>query len=430
MLKKYFFLIALITASFSTGNAAEDEEKHPAKLTIAKPTEKERSILLSNRPHLSNIPDVAPSFIIKDTRSKFMITFGGFIKPIFGWDMGNVIDDISFIPSKMPVPALPGHKTDYFANPMHSGLDFHIIGLPGSEHQIGGYVNMMYNAPKAGVQVHHVYITYRGFLLGKTSSLFVDEEAIPHTIDPQGPNGALSGHSNRFSFETNLGKHFRAGISAELPAFDQYGGAYEGPDYPDLDGIQYYEDASQPIPDIPAFIEYQGKGSNRVRISGIIRNFFYRDQLRRQTRSVTGWGVQLSGNLSPAKPLIFYYEAAYGEGIGHYIQDLCDLPLSYLPQDNRPGKMRATPMMGWLAGFNYHFPCKLVLGYTYSEARIWDSSLYFPEYKYGQYMAANLVYPIRSYFTCGIEWLWGRKKEYSGTSAHINRIQTAVKFSF
>ena len=418
----------LIPVTYST--AITDESNEKMKVTIAQPNKRESKILLTNRPHVSEMSDVVPYFVVKDKKSKFMIALGGYIKPIFGWDIGNVIDDIGFIPSKIPIPAQPGQKSDYFANPLHSALDFHIIGLPRSKNQIGGYIQMMYNSPKAGVQVHHVYVTYRGLLLGKTSSLFVDEEATPHTIDPQGPNGAISGHSNRLSYETKPGKPFRAGIAIELPSFDQYGGAYEGPDYPDLDGEQYYAEASQPVPDIPLYAEYQWKQQARIRLSGVIRNFFYRDLRQAKTRSTLGWGIQLSGNIRPCAPLQFYYGGAYGAGIGHYIQDLSDLPLSYLPENRQPGKMQATPMMGWFAGFDYQFARRIVLGFTYSHARIWESSLYYPDYKYGQYIAANLMWPIRKYFTCGIEWLWGRKMDYAGKSSHINRIQGAVKFSF
>lgn len=427
------FIILFFFSGFMTvdANTTTDDtrQKEDRNIIIQKTDVKEKELFQKGRPQEPHTPDV-PRFALKDKNDKFMLGFGGFYKPIFGWDIGNVLDNILFIPADIPVPAQKGNKSDFFANPMHSALSIQMIGLPGTRNQVTGYLKVMYNAPKSTVQVHHLFVMYRGLLLGKTSTLFKDGAAIPETIDPQGPNGAVSAASYRASYEWSGSTGWRAGIALELPSFDKYPGEYRGEDFPQLDGTQYYSDASQPVPDIPAYIQYKWKGLNSIRLSGIMRNFFYRDKVRDNTLSIVGWGAQVSGMITPVKPLTFYYQAVYGKGIGNYIQDLNGVPLSYIPKDKVPGKMTPTPMLGWFAGFNYRFGSEIVIGYTYSQARVWDSGYYYPDYHSSDYMVANLFYPIRDYLTFGVEWLWGRRAQYGTESAHLNRIQTMLKLSF
>lgn len=432
MIFRLLVLIVLILALpvLNIKGAENDmDAKDKGGLKIIKTTRYENALFAPTRPTKPQYA-VSPLFTVTDKHSKFMMQIGGFVKPIIGWDIGNVLDDISFIPAQIPVSAASGNKAGFFLNPMHSSLSFHILGLPGSKHEVGAYVQMMYNAPKSTVQVHHVYVTYAGLLLGRTTTLFADGESMPETIDPQGPNGAVSTHSYQFSYQHHFRNGIGLGISLELPTFDRYGGKYADKDYPDLDGKLGYGNASQPIPDIPLYVEYKGKGKNRIRLSGILRNFFYYNEMAMATNSRMGWGVQLSGNLQPVKPLVLYYQGTYGKGIGYYIQDLSCLAVSFIPSHDRLGKMQSTPMMGWLGGFSYRFPSKITLGGMYSQARVWKTSVYNPDYKLGQYVAANLFYPIRDYFTFGFEYLWGDHEEYADKSAHLNRVQAMLKFNF
>ena len=104
-----------------------------------------------------------------------------------------------FIPAQLNVPAQKGNKTDFFGNPFHSALEFHMAALPHTANQTTFYIQLMYNAPKASLQVHHIFLKYKGLTRGKTLSLFTDGGAMPVTIDHQGPNGAVHVTTIRFS---------------------------------------------------------------------------------------------------------------------------------------------------------------------------------------------------------------------------------------
>lgn len=421
--------VILLHGTCMRAEGSNESPNEDPKLKIIKTDETIRGLFKQTRPASPKDGDVG-LYTIKEKKNRFMMQPFGYVKPIMGWDIGNALDDISFVPAQIPVPAKKGNKAAYFANPLHSSIGVHIVALPATAHQVTAYLQLQFSGDKATVRCNHAYIGYRGFILGRTGSLFIDGDAIPETIDPQGPNGAVDVHSYQVSYQKHFDCGVGLGISMEIPTFDKYPGEYYGKDYPELDGTQYYADATQPVPDIPLYIQYQGKGLNRVRLSGIIRNFFYQDVVADKTKSLMGWGIQLSGNIQPCNPLLLYYECSYGKGIANYIQDTNGLPLSYIPKDSHPGDMSATPMMGWLAGFSYEFPSRLKLTGVYSQARVWKSGVYYPDYKMGQYVAANVSYPIKEYLRYEVEYLWGDHLEYGHKSASLNRIQTTLKLSF
>ena len=420
----FVFVFLFLSESFVF---AEFDEN--LNVIIKKPNDKEIEVLGNYKPSYPNTPKV-PEYIIKDKHNKFMMAIGGYIRPIFGFDIGNDLHNILFIPNKIPVPAKKGNKFAYTASPLFSALDYQLIALPYTENQLTAYIQLMYIGTGSTVMVTDLYIMYRNFFLGRGNTLLYDGASIPVTIDPQGPNGAAAVTAYRFSYISNVYNGFSFAVGLELPTFDKYTGTYQGKDYPDLNGMQYYGDASNPIPDIPAYIQYQGKGLNRIRVSGILRNFFYRDLIDNETHSVVGWGAQISGNLQPFDKLLLYFQATYGHGIANYIADLNGKPLSYIPRNDKPGKMEACPMFGYLGGARYSFTEKLQCNVKFSQARVWDSGTYYPEYKYGLYTAANMFYYITPYLQYGIEYLWGRHKQFTGGGANANRIQTTLRFDF
>ena len=92
--------------------------------------------------------------------------------------------------------------------------------------------------------------------------------------------------------------------------------------------------------------------------------------------------------------------------------------------------MEASEMFGWLLGIRYKFSDKICSNIMFSQARIWDSSPYYSDYRYGLYAAGNIFYNINSYLQYGIEYIWGKHSEFSHESSTDNRIQTTLKFSF
>lgn len=383
-----------------------------------------------------------PKFVVKTADNSFYMAIGGQVNPIMGVDLGNNLYNvdgagISFVTQLIPVPSTLGHRSDFYINPLQANVDFQVVGLAGTPNQITGYIKFGTNGINSNLHLSRAYITWRNFTAGLKLTMFQDDYACqPPTIDPEGPSGCISTVVHEISYKSKNYNGFQFAIGIDQPAWYSSNGIYRGKDYPEFDGTQVanYADAEQIVPDIPMWVQYGTSNFNRVRVSGIIRNFSYRDLIANKTKHLVGWGAMLSGNINPVKPVIFYYQIAYGKGIGAYLQDLAGMPLSFVPTDAHLGKMQASPMMGVNFGFTFNLTSKLQVNIMGSESRIWDVRNYAihedsSNYKYALYAAGNVFYNITPYLQWGIEYLWGRRQTWNMGGANDSRLQTQLMFT-
>lgn len=384
-----------------------------------------------------------PTFALHTKNNKFILTVGGYINPVIGGDIGNNLykvngAGISFVTSKIPAPAVSGHKGDAYINPFQGALSFQVTGFGGTPNQLTGYFKIGTDGMSPGLNFLRAYLTWRGFTAGQKLTLMQDVYACqPPTIDPEGPSGCISNVANELSYTSKSYKGFRFAVGLDYPSFYSSNGVYRGHDYPKYDGqmLSNPDAVEQIMPDIPMWVEYQKSPQMRIRLSGLLRNFGYKDLLTGKNRHELGWAVMLSGNYAPVKNWTLYLQTVYGQGIGAYLQDVAGLPLSYIPDDANPGKMKATPMMGLNIGSSLNFAKKWQWNIMASEARVWGVKDYVVnnpdnDYKFGFYFATNVFYNITSYLQAGVEYLYGQHGTWTGTSGHDNRIQTQLMFTF
>lgn len=447
-------LVAVAPAYSQTSKAGEgaEDENHSGKIEFIKTSRHAdvKEILKKDRPH-DNMATPVPHFAVRTPDNKFVLTIGGQINPIMGCDLGNDLYEmdgagISFVTGQIPVPAVNGKKADFFINPLNANVDFQVVGFGGTENQVTGYIKFGTNGVDNTIRLKKAYVSWRGFTAGQKSTLFQDEAASqPPTIDPQGPCGMVSGTAYELSYTSRSYSGFRFALGVDIPSYYSSNGYYRGKDFKTWHGEEIEgqpvadpEAYNQTVPDVPMWVEYAASDYNRIRLSGIIRNFSYKDILANKRRNSVGWGVMLSGNLNPVEPLILYATAVYGKGIGNYIQDISGQPLSFIPEDAHPGKMTPSPMMGLMLGATYNINKRWQVNAMASEARIWKVAPYaeaaatadnLNNYKYGFYAAANVFYNISSYLQVGLEYLYGHRKTWNAGGASDSRVQMQFMFT-
>ncbi len=444
--------VPLYAQTSIAGKGAENE-KHSGKIEFIKTADKPdvKENLKKDRPQDNNSVEV-PHFAIRTRDNKFIMTIGGQIGTIVGADLGNDLYQndnagINFITSQIPVPSAEGKRSDFFINPLNASVDLQVVGFGGTDNQVTGYIKIGTNGINNQIKLKKAYVSWRGLTAGLKSTLFEDAAASqPPTIDPQGPCGMISTNAYEVSYISPSYSGFRYAIGVDIPSYYSSNGVYRGKDYKlwngtDIAGHPVADPTAynQNVPDIPMWIEWGKSTYNRIRLSGIIRNFSYKDLLSSKRRNSVGWGMMLSGNLNPVEPLILYMTAAYGKGIGAYIQDIAGMPLSFIPDDAHPGKMTPSPMMGVTLGATYNISSKWQINAMASEARIWKVAPYakaaaempgnYNDYKYGFYAAGNVFYNISSYFQVGLEYLYGHRKSWVNGSASDSRVQMQFMFT-
>ncbi len=394
-----------------------------------------------------------PHFAISTNDQSFVLSIGGQINPIIGGDLGNNLYQISgaginFTTNAIPVPSQAGKHSDFFINTLNADVDLQIVGLGGTRNQITGYIQFGANGVNNNLSLKKAFISWYGFTAGRKSTLLADEKAgQPTTIDPQGPSGLVSATVHEIMYQTPQYKGFKGAIGLDIATFYSSNGRYYGKDYKEWNNESaegelvcdpnYY---TQYIPDLPAWIEWAYSDYNRIRLSGVIRNFLYRDEVEKLKRHAIGWGIMLSGNLNPIKPLILYFQGVYGKGLGYYIQDFAGLPLSFTPSSEHLGEMVSTPMMGINIGASYNFNKNWQVNTVVSEARLWNIGAYaiqeskepgnINNYRYAVYWATNLLYNFSSYFQIGVEYDFGRRTTWNAGSGSDSRILTQFMFTF
>lgn len=413
-----------------------------------------KDIISQDRP--PNFRDAqVPHFAIHTEDNKFILTIGGEIQPILGWDLGNELYERAgagsgFVTQQIPVPAPRFKKSDFYINGLNGNVSLQVVGFGGTANQITGFIKVGTDGWSNPIKLKSAYVAWRGIKAGLATSLFQDELACqPPMIDPEGPSGEVSASNYLINYTSPVFNGFRAAIGVEIPTFNSSNGRYLGRDYKVFQGKDILDQPvcdptayNQMVPDIPLWVEWAKDDGNRIRVSGILRTLSYRDLIAQKRRTVMGWGVMLSGNFTPIRQLSFCAQAIYGKGIGNYIQDMAGVPLSFTPASADPGYLKATPQMGLVFGVTWNINKRWQMNAVYSMSRMWDVDTYayaegmaegntgaFNNYRYCNYVGANVFYNISSFFQVGMEYIYGQRKTYYQGSAHDSRISAAVAFT-
>lgn len=385
------------------------------------------NIMVENAPQNPSIKDV-PRFTLVGKDSKFYLGMGANVKMVGDFDWGAPLSNPNiFAPKDIPMSTEDGNKSQTLFSVGQSNIYWNFVALPGSKNQVGLFFDVIFlgHSSTPVIQIHHLYMKYRGFTAGYVVSTFTDLKAEPYSIDFGGPNAVtLVRHPNiYYNFKFGKDKMWSAQLGLDMPNMASF----------TTSSVE--KNINQRMPDIPFFIQRSWAGNKGwLRASAIFRNLQYRyDGVgggKVGNRSEMGWGVKLSGKTPIAGGLSACWQGTYGKGIASYIQDLSGEGMDLVTEVNSD-KMQTVPVWGAYGSLQYDFGRCAFINFTYSQVRTYADS--FPGigdlYKYGQYVTSNLVFNISSFAQVGVEYLWGRRMNYSGHQAHDNRLMLMLNVS-
>lgn len=361
-----------------------------------------------------------PRFAIVGKNRQFYLGIGAQFLGEAVYDIGsNVGSSTLFTPSAF-TPATPGNGSGLGFGWQTSSVYLNFVAMPHTDNQVGLFFKANFMGNNNSFNCFHFYAKYRGLTVGYTTSLFTDGAAEPMTIDFEGPNGYPFVTLFTAYWTQNFNKNFSGAIGIDAPATS-------------LSTSSHNAAVKGRTPSIPLYVQYAWAGGNsHIRLSGLVRPMQYRNLVAEHNRTVTGMGVQLSGMASVAGPLSVQFNAAYGKGIGSYIQDDEGLGLDAVSV-GREGKMELVKTMGVTGGINYAITPKLSSNLVYSHVSNWlpeGAQVDGSQYRYGDYVAANLIYSINKFVSAGVEYDYGHRKAVDGGSLHTSRIQAQIAVTF
>ena len=377
-------LLAFAPAAAYAQSHPSHKDERPQHLMFEGDADSVGRTLKENAPAHYNIPGL-PRFAIFGKEGKFYLGIGGAVKATASYDFGNPVSNPNeFATSAIPMDIAPGNGARFRASAQQSSIFVNFVALPGSDNQIGAFVSMNFIGDNYTPSLQQAYLTYRGIKAGYSYGLFCDLAAGVPTIDYEGPNSFTS------------------------------------------------------IPN--AYIQYSwAKGSGWLRLAAMVRNLYYRDLSVGSNVDKVGWGINLSGSSPVAGGLTAFWQAVYGKGITSYFQDLNGAGMDLLPDPHNSGVLNTVKSWGSYLGLQYTFSPKVFCSATYSHVRTYvprygdqasSASGWDAQYKYAQYAVANIFWNITPILQTGLEYIYGRRVDYSGAQAHDNRIQTMLQLSF
>ncbi len=360
-----------------------------------------------------------PRFAIVGKDRQFYLGIGAqFLgEAVFDWG-DEMPSTLNFTPSSMTART-PGNGGQFGFAWQSSSIHLNFIAMPNTANTIGLYFKGNFNQG-GGFKMSHFYAKYRGLTAGYTNSAFTDGAAMPFTIDNEGPNGYPSISLMTAYWTQDFGRGFSGTIGIDAPTADFTTSATA-------------KGVSQRIPAVPLYVQYSyNGGDDHVRLSGLVRPMQYRNLERGHNSTLVGLGVQLSGITEVAGPVSFLYNAAYGRGIANYLQDTNGLGLD-ATASTHAGELSMTRSLGLTAGLNFALSSKVSANLVYSHLTNWLGSGAQADpsaYRYGDYAAANIVYNVNRFLTCGLEYDYGHTHTFAGTPLHANRLQAQLALTF
>lgn len=396
---------------------------HPSSRDTVERRACAEAALIFDRNHVEGFKMMhRPGVIVTSHDNRLSVAVGGAVSLRAGYDFEGVVGDSDFVPYDISVTPTWANRQKLFMSVTTSRLFVKGIAHSRLLGDIVTYVETDFRGQNYGLQLRHAFVSFKGFLFGRTYSTFCDPMAGPTTIDYEGPNAYNANFNEVIRYTHRFGQHFSMAVAAETPRVE----------------ATYSSERSaaqtQRIPDFVAYLQY-GWGryqQSHLRVSGLIRTMYYRDLVADDNRKAVGYGVQLSGNIGFARHFNLCMNGIYGKGISPYINDLHGSSLDLVTKTGDSGEMQMPTMWGWQAALKYNITPRIFISGGYSEVNVDHSNGYSAEgdYKRGQYIFANIFYKLAPNCQIALEYLYGTRKNQSGNAGHANRIQTMVQYNF
>ncbi|GGA00728.1 DcaP family trimeric outer membrane transporter [Dyella caseinilytica] len=373
-------------------------------------------------------PDLKGFIQIPGTET--LIRLGGYAKLDTIYDVNSIGSTDAFVTSSIPVPAPHADTGNFTMQARQTRLSMEIRRPTMFDESMRFYFETdLYGGGNGnyGFRLRQAYGQLGNTYAGFGWSSFADLDAIPDTLDFEGPPGAIAPRQAGIHQFFRLGSNSSLTIAAEQPTSQVSGPVFTYPnvvvDSANLHGTQHVPDL------ILAFRTEQDWG--HLQLGGVARQLGYTDY--EESHRVVGGGAQFSGafKVGPSDPYsdLFMFAAGWGKGIGHYLADTDGLNLDAAVGPD--GKLYALTGLGAHVAYTHYWNSDWRSNLVYGIARIQHSPLLGEDvFRDSNYGAANLIWNPVSTLTVGLELLHGRLMVQDNRYNDDTRIQGSLQYSF
>jgi len=283
-------------------------------------------------------------------------------------------------------------------------------------------------------RLRHAFGQFRSILAGKTWSTFMDNNAQPEEVDVEGINGQVLLRNSQIRWSPQFGETFNLKLALEDPATDIYGGQ----------GQRGAFDIVASLEKVPL----GALGMWNYRVGAVLRDLSAIEtddsgNTVGKVRNTTGWGITTGGR----QPLRWWaeddyllWQITYGEGVGHFINDLGTVGGGDAVFDPE-GRLRALPVFSGYLSYMHRWPLtwRFVKGWpgvlrsSFTLSWVDISNFDFQEggdYNRTMRASVNLIYNPTKNIQGGVELLWGERVNKDGSKGNATQLQFAMRYIF
>jgi len=292
-------------------------------------------------------------------------------------------------------------RTPTGAGPLETRLEANLFPLDGTTE----------------VTVNQAYVKWGEHVIaGKTYSTFMDDGALPTTLDYNGPGGVTFVRQLLVRGTVKVGTGWALDAALEESQADLNAGA----------GVLNLTSSAR-RPDLAARVRYEGERGH-FQLAGLSRRVStsFTRPAGTTERTFDGNGVAASGSLSVLEDDTLLFQAATGKGVGRYFNDPLSAAGLALNADSTLGLSRT-------AGTTLYYQRKWAPDWmtVAGASTLWlsDDGLRAPSaVRRIKYASLNLIHRVTPTLLVGAETIWGEAIRADGVAATNLRLQLSVRY--
>lgn len=339
----------------------------------------------------------------------YTVKLGGYIKVDLIHDFDEIGSTDSFDPRTIPTndESNPGTNTRMHARQTRFNLD---VRGPTDVGTMRAFFEGDFFGSSNTFRIRHAYGEVAGFLGGQTWSTFMDEDAMPETLDFESPiafpliRQAMIRYTHPFEDGSYMAFAVEDPASNLIPPTGVPGEVEEAT--PDLTGRLRWK---------------HGLGHTQLGLFAGTARF---DPDTAPADDVFLWGLNLSSKLAVCERDQIYVQVTYGPGVGRYRGGNAAAP-------DASGDLEAIRVLGVMGGYEHHWSDELrsTVTYAWGEADVPAGSP--PDSnEVLEYLAANLIWQFTERAWVGLEYLYGARETFDDTRGDAHRVQASMRFNF
>jgi hypothetical protein len=334
--------------------------------------------------------------------------FGGYIKVDLIHDFDEIGSTDSFDPRTIPTggPTADGDSTRVHARQTRFNVD---VRGPTSAGPFRAFAEGDFFSDQNGFRIRHAYGTIGSVLGGQTWTTFMDEEAMPETLDYDASTAFPLVRQAQVRWTHDLGEGNYWALSLEDPDSDAIAPT----------GVP--GKTKEPLPDVNGRVFWKNP-LGHVQL-GLFSGMARFDPDVGSPDDVWLWGLNLSAEVATVGDDSAIAQLTYGDGVGRYRGGSTAAP-------DASGDLEAIPLVGLMGSYEHHWSdeYRSTIGYSWADADVPDGAPPATTTEGLTYGWINLIWQFCDRAWAGIEWLHGSRQTFDDASGYADRLQVSLRF--